>query len=132
MNFAQLAALRIWFLIHFVIDLIFGLPLLFAPRWFLPIFDFPTENLLFARLVGAALFAIGMISLFARESSRETFQTLLAFKILWSSAAILGLIISIHEGAPKSTWLFLGIFVLFFFVWNYWKRALENMDKKLP
>lgn len=123
-----MTSLRVWFLIHFVIDLLFGLPLLLAPKWFLPIFSFPAENLLLARLVGAALFAIGMISFLASKSSRETFQTLLTFKILWSSAAILGLIISLREGAQKSAWLFLGIFVLFFFVWNYWKRALKKMS----
>jgi hypothetical protein len=118
-------SLRIWFIIHFIIDMLFAIPLLFFSAWTLNLFGFSLENLLFARLVGAALIGIGGASFLVRDKPKNVYLTLIDLKILWSLAAILAIIWSIIEGAPKTTWLFLAIFVGFSIVWQYYKIKLK-------
>ena len=120
------ASLRIWFLAHFVIDIIFGFSLLLTPFWLLNLFGFETTDLFSARLVGAALLAIGFSSLLAYNKEIEVFQTLLTLKIIWSLAAILAIIISILESAPKSAYIILAIFIIFSSSWIYYKLKLNG------
>ena len=116
------SSLKIWFIIHFAADYVFGIPLLFAPKWTLDVFGFQAAELLTARLVGAALIGIGGISFFAREKSADVYRSLLLLKILWSFAAIIGIVLTLIEGAPKTTFIFLMIFALFSGLWlHYWK-----------
>jgi len=42
-------------------------------------------------------------------------------KILWSSTAVFGLVLSIIEGAPMATYGFLATFVIFFGVWLFYR-----------
>ena len=116
--------LRTWFIIHFILDYIFGIPLLLFPGWTLQLFGFSDVEVLTARLVGAALLGIGGISFIAKEKNKEIYQVLLKLKIIWSGAAILGITITMIEGAPVATWLFLGIFTFFFVLWNWFLRKL--------
>ncbi len=50
--------LRTWFVIHFVADYLFALPLLIAPTWLLNLFGWQSIDPFTARLVGAALIGI--------------------------------------------------------------------------
>ena len=52
------------------------------------------------------------------------FQALLTLKIIWSVTAILGFIISLVQGAPAATWLFLILFAAFSVIWIYYKKTL--------
>ncbi len=117
-------ALRIWFVIHFVLDIIFALPLLVAPVWFLGIFGWETTDPFVARLVGAALFAIGIESWLGRHQSLESYRTMLRLKLLWSGSATAGILATMIEGAPPMGWLIFAIFAGFFLVWGYWYRAI--------
>jgi hypothetical protein len=117
-------SLRIWFLIHFIVDMVFALPLLINPYWVFHLFGFSSVEPLTARLVGAALIGIGGASFFIYKKGIEAFNALLTLKILWSIAAIIAIAISIIEGGPQSEWLFLAIFVLFSAIWIYYKRIL--------
>ena len=117
--------LRIWFIIHFITDMIFAIPLLFFSTWTLNLFGFPLENLLFVRIVGAALIGIGGASLFNYKKEKASYEIMLTLKIIWSLTAILAIIWSIIEGAPKITWLFLAIFIGFSIVWQYYKVKLR-------
>lgn len=119
------SSLRRWFVIHFVLDVLFGLPLLFFPQLILGLFGFSAVESVTARLVGAALLAIGGISLLARKEGKEVYGTLLKMKLLWSGSAMVGLLLSLVEGAPRSVWLFLGIFVFFFLLWGYYLREIS-------
>lgn len=123
-------SLRVWFLIHFATDMVFAFPLLFLPVFFMTLLGFPITNLLFVRLVGAALVGIGGASLVMHKAGFETFKAMLHLKILWSISAIAGFIITLLEGGPKIIWLFLGIFVLFSAVWIYYARRLCSLEKK--
>ncbi len=123
-------SLKIWFLIHFVIDYLFAIPLIFFPDSFLRFLGWTIVDNLSARLVGAALIGIGGISLLENKSSLDSYNSLLTLKILWSLAAIISLVISILEGeAPKIIWLILIIFTLFSVLWIYYKIKI-NTEKK--
>lgn len=114
-------SLRTWFLIHFIIDMVFAIPLIFIPEIVLPIIDWTPVDPVSTRLVGAALFGIGVESLLSRNAQHKVYKTMLDLKILWSSSAIIGLSLAIALGAPIISWLFWSIFVIFFFVWAYYR-----------
>lgn len=120
------SSLRIWFVVHGIVDLVFGLPLLFFPAVVLSLFSFPSESLLTARLVGAALLGIGGISLWARNEPSETYLTLLRMKLMWSGSAIVGIALSLAEGVSFGGWFILGLFLLFFVVWGYYWNILRK------
>jgi hypothetical protein len=96
--------LRRWFVIHFVADILFAIPLLFIPE---------------------ALFGIGVESLLGRNASLEVYKAMLNLKVLWGSGAVLGIILGILMGAPTSAWLFLLIFAMFSTVWIYYWLKLR-------
>ncbi len=111
-------SLRTWFQIHFIIDILIAIPLIVFPATFLSWFGF-TGEVMFARLIGAALIGIGGASHFVERD--DAFSIMLTLKLLWSGAAIIGITWSIIEGVSSWAWLFLAVFVLFFFVWSYFK-----------
>ncbi len=119
-------SLRRWFLIHFIADIIFAVPLLFFPVIFLSFWGFDQVNTLTARLVGAALAGIGGNSFFMHKGSIESFDTMLTLKIIWSGAAIVGISLSIMEGGPASLYIFLLIFLSFSVIWIYYKFLLTR------
>ncbi len=89
------SSLRTWFVIHFLADVIFVLPLFLAPRWTLSLLGWPAVDPLATRLVAAA------------------FRALLNLKIIWSAAATVGLVWSELEGGPALGWAFAAIFAAF-------------------
>lgn len=116
--------LRRWFVIHFVADLLFGIPLLLFPEQFLGFLKWPAIDVFSARLVGAALLGIGGISFFARNASRESYQNLLTLKVIWSVSAIIGIALSMPSGYPPTGWVILGIFAVFSGVWIYYRMRI--------
>ena len=117
-------SLKIWFIVHFAVDTVFAIPLIFFPYSFLTFLGFTSIEPLTSRLVGAALIGIGGTSFLVRNMGVEVYQALLSLKILWSGAAIISIAFSIIEGGPAIEWLLLLIFVVFSIVWNYYKRVL--------
>ena len=117
--------LRVWFVIHFVVDVIFAIPLLFFPVFTLKLFGFSLVEPVTARLVGAALLGIGGSSLIIQSAGKESFCSLLILKIIWSLGAILGLVLSMYERvAPDTALFFLGLFGFFLAVWVYYYKKL--------
>jgi hypothetical protein len=117
--------LQTWFVIHFVADMLFGLPLLFFPHRMLSLLGWTTYDPLTSRLVGAALMGIGIESLLGRNASAETFRAMLNLKIIWASSAIFAILAALFEGAPPVSWAFLGIFTVFWGVWVYYRMKLN-------
>lgn len=117
-------SLRTWFLIHFWTDILFALPLLFFPTFTLTLFGFPVAETLTPRIVAAAFIGIGGTSLYLRNKGVETYDTLLTLKIIWSVAAMVGIILALIEGTSLFAWAVLGIYLLFFSVWVYYKRKM--------
>ena len=118
--------LRTWFVIHFVVDVLVGIPLLFFPRWLLPLLEWNTYDPITTRLVGAALMGIGVESLLGRNASVATFRAMLNLKVIWASSALVAIGIGIIEGAAATAWLFLAIFFVFWCVWVYYRMALRT------
>lgn len=113
--------LRRWFVVHFTVDLLVAVPLFIAPRAVLGLLGWIEIDPAMSRVVAAALFAIGIQSLLCRNQPRLIFLAMLNLKLIWSSFAILGILISVLQGAPPVAWGFLGVFVGFSAVWwRYW------------
>ena len=121
------SSLRKWFVAHFVIDLVFAVPLLLFPVQTLQLFGWTTVDPLATRLVGAALVGIGVESYLGRDGSVESYQTMLRLKILWSLSANFGIALTIAQGAPIMAWLFLALFVGFSGLWIYYKIRLGKL-----
>jgi hypothetical protein len=112
--------LRIWFLIHFIVDMLIAFPLIFQPQWIGNLMGIPLLEPITARLVGAALIGIGGASLFTH--SQEDYNLMLSLKIVWSISAIIGLLLSLASGAPQSIWTLVVLFSIFSSIWLYYKR----------
>ena len=113
-------SLRVWFVIHFAVDMLFAIPLLFFPEILLPLLGWKVVDPITSRLVGAALLGIGGESLMGRNASKEVFLAMLNLKILWAAGAVLGIALGIAAGGPPLAWALLVIFTVFLRIWvNY-------------
>lgn len=122
-------ALKNWFLVHFVVDVMFAIPLMVIPVYFLSILGWQVVDPVAARLVAAALFGIGVESLLSYNSSLDNYKGLLNLKIIWSLAALIGLLISLiqgDQGRPAVLWLLIFTFILFNGLWVYWKVKISR------
>ena len=119
-------SLRFWFVIHFVVDFIFAIPLLIAPVWLLTLFGFETADPFTARLVGAALIGIGGESLLGWNGTVEAFRAMLNLKIIWSLAAIFSIILTlVITGGPIMAYLILLVLAVFSGLWMYYRFLLR-------
>lgn len=115
------AALRWWFVVHFVADIVFAVPLIVAPVAFGTLVGHDAIDPLTARMVGAALVGIGVESLLGRNDQRASFLTMLRLKVLWSSTACAGLLLGLLTGGPVVvTALLLATFAGFCGLWSFW------------
>jgi hypothetical protein len=120
-------SLRRWFVAHFAVDLLFGVPLLLFPGTLLGWLAFGCVDPASPRLVGAALLAIGGRSLLGKAAGVEAFRVMLDLKIVWSLAAIVGLVVAVGQGAPPATWAFLAIFIVFAGVWIHYRVRFKQL-----
>jgi hypothetical protein len=116
--------LKGWFITHFIVDLLFAVPLFIAPVFTLELFGWTIVDPFTTRLVAAALFGIGIESFIGRNAGTEGYRGMLNLKIIWSSMAIIGMVWSLLEGISPVAWLIVGIFVLFSAVWWYYRIIL--------
>jgi hypothetical protein len=119
------ASLRRWFVAHFVTDVVVAIPLLAAPDAFLRSLGWNTVDPIAARMVGAALAGIGVESLLCRNDPVEVFRAMLRLKCIWSGVAVVGVSLSIAQGAPTVAWAILAVFVGFAMVWNHYRLRLR-------
>ncbi len=120
-------SLRKWFFVHFLLDYAVALPLFIFPRFILEFVGATTIDPLATRIVAAALFAIGGISLVSKNASLEVYKNLLILKIIWSTFAILGILITIFTtGSNLLSWLTLVIFAIFSSIWIYYYKTVSR------
>ena len=120
--------LRIWFVIHFAVDVIVAIPVFMAPREVLGYFGWAAIDPIAARLAAAALFAIGIESLLGRNSTVAAFKGMLQLKLIWSAFAAVGLAWSTLDGSlryPWVGWLLVSVFAAFHLLWWYWRLRLR-------
>ena len=121
--------LSYWFIVHGIVDILFAIPLMVIPEAFLEALGWQVVDPFVARVVGAALIGIGGESLIAMKAELDSVKRMLELKILWSVAAIVGLIISavIAESMPWGVWPIGGIFVVFSIVWVVWRFRISGL-----
>jgi hypothetical protein len=130
--------LRRWFVAHFVVDFFFGIPLLIAPHLVLGRLGWTAVDGAASRLVGAALLGIGASSWFCRNAGPDVTKAMLDLNVVWSFAAVVGLLISVGQGAPPPVWAFLSLFIALSGVWTHYRirfkqlAAAEAMDDTHP
>jgi hypothetical protein len=117
--------LRIWFLIHAIVDVLFAIPLMLFPKLFLEFLGLNVGETMTPRLVGAALIGIGGASFFTYKKKLETYNTLLTLKIIWSLSAIVALVLSIFEQSLIAIYFIIMIFGIFSSVWIYYKKKIN-------
>ena len=119
-------SLRTWFVIHFVLDFLFAVPLIFTPVAFLTLFGWTTIDPLMTRLVGAALMGIGVESYLGRNAGIEAYKGMLNLKIIWSASATFGLILTmVTNNSPIIGWLLVLIFGSFCIIWSYYRYRIN-------
>ena len=117
--------LRTWFVIHFVADVLFAIPLLFFPQEFGNLIGWNTYDPIMSRLVGAALMGIGVESFLGRNAEVNTFRAMLNLKVIWASSALFAFGAGIAEGAAPIAGVLMGIFAVFWAVWVYYRMKLR-------
>lgn len=125
--------LTVFFIIHFAADILFAIPLIFFPEIFLGFLGWQKVDPIASRLVAAALFGIGIESLIGSRATLDSFNSMLNLKIIWSSAALLGFLISfiqMRENSPSALLLFTLIFLAFNLLWIYWKIKLSKSQQR--
>jgi len=123
-------SLRFWFIVHFVIDIIFAIPLLLVPEFTLSLLGWTTVDPMLSRLAGAALMGIGLESLLGHKANAQVFCAMLNLKIIWSLSAIFGIGFSLIQGGPIMGWIFLIIFAAFCCLWIYYRIKLHRTIKE--
>lgn len=119
------AGLRLWFVAHFVADMVFAIPLFFFPEFLLHLFGWVHVDGALARIAAAALFGIGIQSLLGKDEGPEVFRAMLTLKVIWSSTATVGIAWAAAAGtAPQAAWLFAGVFGVFCVVWTRYRILL--------
>lgn len=123
----ELLPLRRWFVIHFIIDMIVAVPLMLAPERILGFLGID-GGVTLARIVSAALLAIGGESFLGRKSNKEGFIGMLRLKIIWSSMAVLALGWGIidKELSLLVGGSLMGVFLGFNLLWTYWFLKLKR------
>lgn len=120
-------ALRAWFILHFWVDILFAIPLFVAPRSFLGLLGWTVIDPFTTRIIAAALFGIGIQSWLGRDEPRSTFRAMLTLKVIWSTTATAGLIISGIEGGPVLAWGVAAFWAVFCAAWwHFWLRLRKN------
>jgi hypothetical protein len=66
-----------------------------------------------------------------RNANWGTYRAMLNLKIIWSLSAIVGIGLSILDGAPPMAWGFLAIFGSFSAIWIWYRIKLSNTSTEV-
>jgi len=119
-------SLKTWFTIHFLVDYLIAIPLFIAPEFILSQLGWGMIDPFATRLVAAALFGIGGISLLHRNGTKDSYKALLTLKLIWSSFAIIAAIISLTNQMNILVLLIAITFIAFFFIWLWYYNMLKK------
>ncbi|MBU0757778.1 MAG: hypothetical protein KKF44_06930 [Nanoarchaeota archaeon] len=82
-----------------------------------------------ARIVTSALLGIGIAFFIGRNAGKEHYVQMLNLKLIWSTAAMIGIGLTLIEGSngrPLFAYVFLFLFVAFNVLWFYWRKRLSK------
>jgi hypothetical protein len=114
-------ALRITFLVHAVVALVLGLPLLILPGQFLDLFIWRPIDPLISRLFGAALLALAWGSFRGWQATeRAQVKTLLEIEAVFTVLGSIGLLRHLLIASyPAIVWAVFILLVVFAIAWIY-------------
>ncbi len=114
-------SLRYTFLVHAVVALLFGAPLLIAPGRTLELFGWTPIDPIMSRLYGAALLGLAWASYRGwRAAVRGDVLILLQAEAVFTVLGSLGLLRHLLSGSwPWYVWLIFIVMVLFAIAWIY-------------
>lgn len=122
---ATLPGLRFWFIVHFVADYLAAVPLMLFPEQMLALLQWDAFDPVAVRIVAAAFLAIGGTSLLLRNASLEVYRAMLLLKIIWSSSALVGILLATGGKMSWGEALVFGIFIVFGSAWVYFYRTTK-------
>ncbi len=125
-------ALKKWFVLHFIADITFAIPLFLFPHAFLSFLGWQTIDPFATRIVAAALFGIGIESFLGRQADAHTFKNMLNLKIIWSGATIIGIgltFLQAQQQVPIVQWIVGLVFFGFHLLWLFWRIRIGNILK---
>jgi hypothetical protein len=82
-----------------------------------------------ARLLGAALLAIGAQSYFVRDASVEITRAVLRLNLVWSLASAAGLFVGVGANAPSAAWIALSAQIAFAGVWLHHAIRFRQLER---
>jgi hypothetical protein len=116
--------LKTTFLIHIIVTLVFGLPLLLAPGFYESVTNWEPIEPAIGRTLGAMLIALSVSSWMGyRATSWGEVRIVVVQEIAFT---LLGTIASLYEalgpGAPALIWLNIAVLGIFCILWIYFYR----------
>jgi len=114
-------ALRVTFLIHAIVAILSGAPLLLAPGRFLGWLGWAPVDPLLSRVLGAALLAIAWTSFRGwQQADRADVATLVEMELTFAVLACAGLLRHLLKANyPAVVWLMFAIFAIFAMAWLF-------------
>ena len=120
------SGLRLLFLVHFVLALVFGLMYLFIPSLFLGWLGVNVQDPLPYRIIGAAMLSFATSSWFCYKNPEwERVMIVVLAEIAWTVLNVLAyLYAQIFAGAPLANWISIVVMAGFAaaFIYYYYKR----------
>lgn len=117
--------LKILFLVHFFISIVFSLVFMIFWELHYDFFGFPSDPIA-SRAFGAALGGFAVSSLLAwRETEWIRVKIVVQVELAWISAGIVAMIMNIFLDSPSGIiYLYLAIFIVFLgaFIWFYYQQ----------
>jgi hypothetical protein len=128
----MLRGLKVTFLLHALVALLFGLLLYLSPATWSQISGYTPGDPTVTQVFGAALLAIALSSWLGWRAhqwheARILVDMELAFTVLGAAIMLYGLLFA---AAPPFTWLLLVLFACFAVAWGYYWRAQTTLAER--
>jgi hypothetical protein len=111
-------ALKSTFMVHGIVAIVIGAPMLLAPGRFLGLFGWSPIDAILSRLLGAALLALGWSSLRGAGADDRTQRVLVEAELAFTVLGCVGLLRHLTSGwYPWPVWLTFVILAAFAIAW---------------
>ncbi len=122
-------ALKYTFIVHIVVAVVFGVPLLLLPGRFLELFGWAPVDPLLSRVLGAALLAQAWSSFrVSMGADAATVMLLLEVNIVFAALSAIGFLRHLlFANYPPMVWFVFALFVVFTIAWTL---LLLNQSKQ--
>ena len=118
--------LRLTFLIHFFVGIIFGLIYLIFLEFYNTLVGWTYDDPIAGRVLGAALIGFGVASLLAwRETEWVKVKIIVQMEIVWLTIAVVAQFWAAFTLFPPIViWVNIGLMIVFLvaFIWFYWRQ----------